>query len=175
MTMKKKKKNSNELKAFYVRNIVFGIEDSLVSTVGFLSGVNISTTDRNILIITGIILIFVEAFSMGVGSFLSEDASYAVFKKKFLTLPRIIGGGFLMFISYFLTGFIPLSPYLFLEGQSAFTFSVLVSLLTLLFLGFSNAHISHKRYISQGLKMMLIGGFAILLGMIVGFYLQKLI
>jgi hypothetical protein len=39
----------------YVRNIVFGISDSLVSTVGLLSGIDVSGTSRQIIILTGIV------------------------------------------------------------------------------------------------------------------------
>ena len=56
----------------FVRNFIFGAEDSLVSTVGLLAGVASAGIPRKDIIISGVVLIFVEAFSMGVGSFLSE-------------------------------------------------------------------------------------------------------
>ena len=61
--------------ASYIRNFVFGVEDSLVSTVGLLSGVAIAGVEQKYIFITGLILIFVEAFSMAVGSFLSEESA----------------------------------------------------------------------------------------------------
>ena len=54
----------------YYRNFVFGVEDSLVSTVGLLSGISIAGVTNKTIIMTGVILIFVEAVSMGAGSFL---------------------------------------------------------------------------------------------------------
>lgn len=57
--------------ALYVRNITFGIADSLVSTVGLLSGIDIIGASHATVISTGLIYAFVEAFSMAVGSFLS--------------------------------------------------------------------------------------------------------
>ena len=56
--------------AHYFSSFIFGVEDSLVSTVGLLSGVAVAGVTRTDIFITGIILIFVEAFSMGVGNFL---------------------------------------------------------------------------------------------------------
>ena len=56
----------------FMRNFVFGAEDSLVSTVGLLAGVATAGVLQKEIIISGVVLIFVEAFSMSVGSFLSE-------------------------------------------------------------------------------------------------------
>src|SRR3989344_3129963 len=56
----------------YVRNFIFGAEDSLVSTVGLLSGVAIGGVAKVDILLPGMVLIFVEAFSMAVGSFLAE-------------------------------------------------------------------------------------------------------
>ena len=52
----------------YIRNITFGVTDSLVSTVRLLSGIDISGTTSRVIIMTGIIYAFVEAFSMAVGT-----------------------------------------------------------------------------------------------------------
>ena len=64
-----------DTKELYLRNIIFGISDSLVSTVGLLAGIDVSgTTTRQVILLTGIVYAFVEAFSMAVGSFLSEES-----------------------------------------------------------------------------------------------------
>ena len=56
----------------YFRNFIFGVEDSLVSTVGLLSGIAIADVPGHTIFLTGVVLIFVEAFSMAAGTFLSE-------------------------------------------------------------------------------------------------------
>jgi len=66
-------KHKNTL-AVYVRNFVFGVEDSLVSTVGLLSGIASAGASTATIFLTGTVLIFVEAFSMAVGSYLSEES-----------------------------------------------------------------------------------------------------
>jgi hypothetical protein len=53
----------------YTRNFIFGSEDSLVSTVGLLAGIVSAGIERKEIIISGIVLICVEAFSMSIGSF----------------------------------------------------------------------------------------------------------
>ena len=84
----------------YMRNLIFGAEDSLVSTVGLLSGIAIGGVPKSAIILTGIVLIFVEAFSMGVGSYLSE---YSVEAARLLISCEIIENaimiaGFIQFI-----------------------------------------------------------------------------
>ncbi len=63
---------SHEDRKVYLRNFVFGVEDSLVSTVGLLSGVAAAGVETKTIVLTGVVLIIVEALSMAVGSYLSE-------------------------------------------------------------------------------------------------------
>ena len=64
---------SKAARVSYVRSFAFGVEDGLVSTVGLLAGVSTADVSRRDILITGAILIVVEAFSMATGSFLSES------------------------------------------------------------------------------------------------------
>ena len=64
------KRYSKNVLAGYLRAFVFGVEDSLASTVGLLSGIAIAGAGRETILMTGIVLIFVEAFSMAIGDFL---------------------------------------------------------------------------------------------------------
>ena len=97
----------------YVRNIVFGISDSLVSTVGLLSGIDVSGTSRQIIVLTGIVYAFVEAFSMAVGSFLSEQSTEEYDVKGEVPDGKPFLAGIVMFVSFILASFIPIVPYLF--------------------------------------------------------------
>jgi VIT1/CCC1 family predicted Fe2+/Mn2+ transporter len=154
--------------ASYVRNFVFGVEDSLVSTVGLLSGIAVAGVNKKQIILTGVILIFVEAFSMGVGSLLSEHSADEYVENKELPLSKNFRNGFVMFTSYFLAGFIPLSPYIFLPNSNAFYASIILSLTALLILGYVSARILKVKRLRTSLEMLLIGGLAILVGVGVG-------
>lgn len=57
-----------------LRELVFGLEDGLVSTMGVITGVASGTGDRMIIILSGIVVIFVEALSMAAGSYLSSKS-----------------------------------------------------------------------------------------------------
>ncbi|MBI2013293.1 MAG: VIT1/CCC1 transporter family protein [Candidatus Colwellbacteria bacterium] len=152
----------------YFRNFIFGIEDSLVSTVGLLSGIAIVGVPRSTIFISGIVLIFVEAFSMGAGSVLSEQSAEG-FESKTETLSvRSLKSGAIMFFSYFAAGFIPLFPYLILPAASAFYISMGLTLIALFMLGVVGGRISGISVFKNGLRMFLIGGLAISIGVIVG-------
>jgi len=58
-----------------IREIVFGLEDALVSTLGAVTGVAAGTGNVRIVLLTGIVLIFVEALSMSAGSYLSSKSA----------------------------------------------------------------------------------------------------
>lgn len=155
------------IKAVYLRNFVFGVEDSLVSTVGLLSGVAVAGTPRATIVLTGMVLIFVEAFSMGVGSFLSER-SVEEYEAGPEALRTPLLGGSVMFLSYFLAGFIPLAPYLFPDAAYSFEYSIIASLVALFALGFASGKITKRGMWRRGLRVFLVGGLAILIGIAVG-------
>jgi predicted membrane protein (TIGR00267 family) len=57
-----------------LREIVFGVEDGIISTLGVLIGIAAGTNERFVVIISGIVVIVVESISMGVGSYLSAKS-----------------------------------------------------------------------------------------------------
>jgi VIT1/CCC1 family predicted Fe2+/Mn2+ transporter len=97
----------------YLRTIIFGVIDSLVSTVGLLAGIDVAGAPHATLALTGIIYAFVEAFSMAVGNFLSEESVEEFVGKIGVTGGNAIGGGAIMFVVFVLAAFIPIFPYLF--------------------------------------------------------------
>lgn len=157
-----------EGKATYLRNFIFGVEDSLVSTVGLLSGIAIAAVPRETIFLTGVVLIFVEAFSMSAGSFLSEYSAEEYEVAREIPARRSLIGAVVMFFSYFVSGFVALTPYFFFEVGTAFGLSVLVSLLALFLLGVIGGRVSRTSILKNATRMVVIGGIAILVGIIVG-------
>lgn len=156
-------------RASYLRNFIFGVEDSLVSTIGLLSGISIAGQSNSSILTTGIILIFVEAFSMSAGSFLSEKSAEEFEGENSAKLPII--DGVIMFVSYFIAGLIPLFPYKFLETGEAFKLSIILTLLALFVLGTIGGIYSKSfksKIMRRGVRAVIIGGVAILVGVIVG-------
>ena len=158
---------STKEKAVFIRNFVFGVEDSLVSTVGLLAGIAAADVDRATVLLTGSVLIMVEALSMGVGSLLSEEQVEQAAGNK-TSERRSIGGAITMFISYALSGFVPLAPYAFMTAKTALPFSVGASLLALALLGYVSGTLFSKRPLRSLIRMVLLGGLAIVAGVLVG-------
>lgn len=153
--------------SIYVRNVIFGIEDSMAATVGLLAGLASEGTPLATLILTGFVYIFVEAFSMGIGSFLSEESAEEYDGKK--AGARItVYAAIAMFVSCIFGGFVPFLPYFFFSGMTAIIASVIASLTALGILGFVHARISKRRAWPRVLRMMILGGTAILVGVLVG-------
>lgn len=152
----------------YLRNFIFGVEDSLVSTVGLLAGVSAADLTGRAVLTTGLVLIVVEGFSMGIGSFLTEETTEEMTGARPQTL-KAIQGGLTMLVSYILAGLLPLAPYIFLSGSTAVATSVAVSLGGLMLLGFGTAVFYARPYPwRRALKMFLLGGSAVLAGMLIG-------
>ena len=159
---------SKNVLAEYLRAFVFGVEDSLASTVGLLSGIAIAGVARETILLTGTILILVEAFSMAMGGFLSEYSSESYMRQAEVSSHRSFMAALIMFFSYLLAGLIPLLPYLILASEFAVWLSIGFSLLALFFLGVVGAKISNINMLKSGLRMFLIGGAAIFVGIMVG-------
>ena len=156
--------------ALYLRSIVFGVTDSLVSTVGLLAGIDIAGAGHRAIAVTGAVYAIVEAFSMAVGNFLSEETAQEYAAKADVPDLVPILAGVTMFISFVIAAAIPLAPYLILGDPAALVASVVFSLAALLAVGMIGARISNVPALWRGLRMAFLGGAAILIGVIVGYF-----
>lgn len=155
-------------KSIYLRNFIFGVEDSLVSTVGLLAGVAAADISHSAIVTTGLVLIVVEGFSMGIGSFLTEETTEEMAGLRVRTMDSI-KGAITMLISYCLAGLLPLAPYAFLRGNLAVNTSITLSLLGLIGLGYGTSIYYKRPYpIFRSFKMFLLGGSAVFVGMLIG-------
>lgn len=166
-------KNKKLRTAAYIRNFVFGVEDSLVSTVGLLSGIAASGVGRSQIILTGIILLLVEAFSMAVGSLLSEQSAEEYLNHKEVSMRPAATDSIIMFASYFLAGFVTLAPYVSMEVKTALPISIALSLSALFLLGVISASFFGINILRNGIRTLAIGGMAILVGVIASLLFSK--
>ncbi len=74
--------HTNSTKASTIRELVFGMEDGMVSTLGAITGVAAATQDPFTTILVGLVVVSVESISMGVGSYLSSKSVRAVDERK---------------------------------------------------------------------------------------------
>ncbi len=65
-----------------IREVVFGMEDGMVSTFGAVVGIAATTSNQFTVILAGSILIGVESLSMAVGSYLSNKSEKEIDERK---------------------------------------------------------------------------------------------
>jgi VIT1/CCC1 family predicted Fe2+/Mn2+ transporter len=161
----------SRLISVYVRSLIFGVEDSLVSTVGLIAGIAAAGVSHSGVLLTGVILIAVEGFSMAAGSFLSERSVEEYSGKANTPMIVSIMAGVVMFLSYAVAGLIPLFPYI-LQLPDALYWSIAASLAGLFLFGAISAHHFKVAWISRGFRMLIVGGIAIAFGIAVGRFVR---
>lgn len=57
-----------------IRDVIFGTEDGLVSTLGALTGIAAGTRDNRVVAVAGLVIIVVESVSMAAGTYLSSKS-----------------------------------------------------------------------------------------------------
>jgi VIT1/CCC1 family predicted Fe2+/Mn2+ transporter len=154
--------------SIFIRNFTFGVEDSLVSTVGLLVGIAVAGVDQKSIIITGLVLIFVEAFSMAIGSLISERSVETYEAKGNISYSKPLKGGITMLFSYIAAGLIPLSPYFYSANTNAVIASIILTLIALFMLGAISARMFRSKVWRDGLFTFLMGTMAIVVGIVVG-------
>lgn len=151
----------------YLRSVIFGVEDSLVSTTGLIAGLSIGAENKKVVLLGGIVAIAVESISMGAGEYLSDSAIKELDKLK-RHWENPLTSGLLMFISYLSAGMVPLVPIIFLSYPASLWSSIILALSGLFMLGFLKGRVLKTSSLRGGLKILIVGGLATLLGVLVG-------
>lgn len=157
--------------ALYLRTIIFGINDSLVSTVGFLAGISVAGVPRSTIVLTGVVYALVEAFSMAMGDFLSEESAEEYISKSDVSERPSVMAAILMFISCVLASLIPLIPYILFASTTALIVSICLSVSSLFIVGVISARFSRLPMLWRGVRMASLGGATIVMGIIIGVYM----
>lgn len=143
----------------YFHSIIFGVEDSLVSTTGLIAGLSVSTQDKSVVLVGAVVALAVEAISMGSSEYISDDS---------ITSSNPAASGFLMFASYLLAGLIPLIPMVTLAYPTSLVIAVLGAFMGLALLGYVKSKFLKTNPIKGALKVLAIGGITTLIGVAVG-------
>jgi len=74
--------HNNSRIADSIREIVFGMEDGMVSTLGAITGIAVGSQDHFTVVLAGMVIIAVESISMGIGVYISNLSEIDVLKRK---------------------------------------------------------------------------------------------
>jgi predicted membrane protein (TIGR00267 family) len=144
-----------------IREIIFGLEDSLVSTLGTLTGIAIGTRNAYIVILSGLVVVITEVLSMAAGSYLSSKSASETeqvlhFGNSNGHTERSVRAAGVMAVSYLLGGFVPLAPYLFLSVDLALLVSIPVTAIVLFLVGVWSAKYTKRPFMRSGVEMLVI-------------------
>jgi len=215
-----------------LKEVIFGMEDGMVSTLGSITGIAIGSNSHSTVILAGVVIIAVESISMGIGSYLSNSSHeemeqrkiqeekeelakfpieekeelYQIYlkdgwskdlavqmseeasKNEELMLKEMvmhelkitnegesisIKGGVYMFFAYVIGGLIPLLAYFFLSIEKALPISVAITLIGLFVLGMGTTKFTKQPKIKSGLKILITGGIALMVGLFAGLLLGQ--
>ncbi len=151
----------------YLRSIIFGFQDSLVSTTGVIAGVAAGTNDKQLVILASFVTITVEALSMGAGQYMSEKSVHQMDKTGKHT-DSLLVGALLMGTSYFLGGLVPVLPILIFALPASATISIISALIGLFVLGFMKAKLVKVNPLKSAFEILVLGGIATTIGLVVG-------
>ena len=210
-----------------IREVVFGVEDGMVSTLGVITGIAVGSEDRYTVLLAGIVVIAVESMSMGIGSYISNSSSKEVEekiiekeRKELKSSPeeekkelydmflrdgwnkklaskmaksaslnsklmlkehkyRELGifpyqkakpfkNALLMFVSYIAGGVFPLISYFLLPVSMAIYASMFVTLAGLFLLGAITTFYTNVKPAKAGIRLMIMGSSAFLVGFLIG-------
>jgi VIT1/CCC1 family predicted Fe2+/Mn2+ transporter len=152
-----------------MREIVFGVEDGLVSTLGAVTGIAAGSQSTKVVILSGVVLLVVEALSMGAGSYLSsKNAMTAIRSVGERSHEHPIRGGFIMGAFYIVGGAVPLAPYFFLDIERSYFPSIFFTALLLFGIGAWAAWFSRRSAWRGGVEMTVVSLSAAGLGFLIG-------
>ena len=150
----------------YLRSTVFGFQDALVSTTGIVVGISVGVDNKQFILLSALVTISVEALSMGAGQYLSEKTVHELPQNRHRD--NLLTGGLIMFISYLLGGLIPIIPIIFSIPPLSSILSIIFAFIGLFSLGFVKAKLFQGKTWRSALEMLIIGGLATLIGLLVG-------
>lgn len=150
----------------YLQSAMFGFNDALVSTTGVIVGVSTGVSNKDVVILAGVVTMLVEALSMGSGQYLSSKSAHQLDKTDTVKMPLI--SGIIMFVAYFLAGLVPLLAIIFTPMEYGRTIAIVAALVFLLILGYAKGKIVGVSPVRSALEVFVIGGLATVIGIVVG-------
>lgn len=154
-----------------VREIIFGLEDSLVSTLGAVTGIAVGTGNQFTIVLSGLVILVVEAVSMAAGSYFSTETVEFVeegSQKTRLVRRLSLRAAGIMFFFYLIGGLAPLLPYFFLKPSTAIYPSVICTAVVLALIGCWAGKIAKRPIWRAASEMVVVSLSAAAVGYVIG-------
>ena len=170
--------------ARYIKSIVYGGMDGIITTFAIVAGVAGATLSANIILILGFANLIADGISMAAGDYLSTKSEMEAGKNKNI-FKRLLKGkrvfrksplrsGIVTFVSFVVFGFVPLLAYVF-KFDEAFRVSIVLTFVALFILGASKCKITNRGWFKSGVETLVIGGVAAGAAYYIGYVISGLV
>jgi VIT1/CCC1 family predicted Fe2+/Mn2+ transporter len=144
----------------YIRDLVYGAIDGVITTFAVVAGVTGGTLSPVTVLVLGIANLLADGLSMGVGNYLGIRSDERVREAQQLPEQEAfpIRHGLATFVAFVIAGAVPLVPYVF-PGLTTdrFTLSTILSLAVLFTVGAGRSRVGTGRWWANGLEMLGLG------------------
>lgn len=165
----------------YIREIVYGGTDGVVTTFAVVTSAAGANLDVTIVLILGFASLVADAFSMGVSAYLSErsEKDSTGDSAKFSQIAAV-KTGIATFLAFTVVGFVPLSVYTFdyvftWELEYTLQISVGITLGVFAIIGLFRGIITNVNKLRTTLESFILGSVAAIVAYAAGVFLDKLI
>lgn len=169
----------------FIRDIVFGVHDALLTNIGIVTGFVTALQDNRLIVIAALIDVFISAFAMAFGTYLSRTSETAYLEDQLhnethrhveSALGDPIIAAIVMWFTYVVAGFIPLLPFMFgLPPEISIRYAISLALIVFFIVGLLKGVVTRGNIWGSGLQFILFGGFAAAIGYLIGLYGQQFI
>ncbi|MEK7550990.1 MAG: VIT1/CCC1 transporter family protein [Patescibacteria group bacterium] len=167
--------NLKKIKAFlhedYLRSLMFGLQDGIVSTTGVVVGISTGISNKEIIVLAALVAVMVEASSMAAGQYSSEKAVHQMDKTGKHT-DNLYIGALIMFVAYMIGGAFSIIPTLIFDQPLARTLAIVSAFIGLFVIGYIKGQLVEHKPLRSALELFFIGAVATIVGVAVGYYLK---
>jgi vacuolar iron transporter family protein len=158
----------------YLRDIVYGANDGIVTTLVVIASVTGAAMSPTVILVLGLANLVADGFSMGTSNVLSVRSTLTA-----ATRPRLIDAsrnGVATFAAFVLAGLLPLSAYMLpIVHDSRFPAACVLAGVTLFGVGACRSLFSDRPWLVAGLEMLALGTVASAVAYIIGAGAAKLV
>jgi VIT1/CCC1 family predicted Fe2+/Mn2+ transporter len=151
-----------ELLRHYLRDLVYGANDGIITTFAVVSGVAGASLDARTVLILGAANLLADGFSMGASNYLSIRSDEAVrdSRGEAISEPYPLRHGAATTAAFVVAGAVPLIPYVTVAPAQRFGVAVAATLATLFVVGALRSSVTALRWWKAGLEMLAVGALA---------------
>lgn len=152
----------------YLRSLMFGLQDGIVSTTGVVVGISTGVSDKAIIVLAALVAVMVEASSMAAGQYSSEKAVHQMDKTGKHT-DNLYIGALIMFVAYLMGGSFSIVPIIAFEQPIARFFAIGSAFVGLFLIGYLKGYLVEHKPLRSAVELFIIGSVATTVGVVIGY------